>query len=335
MARKAKAKPVTFNLMLVGQGGRLQYEALLLLASLRHTNPDFAGRVIIAEPQKNHRWDNDPTIKNPGVRDMIEQLGGEIVPFTSETFGSGYPYGNKIEGLATLPKGEPFLFLDTDTLVTGDLSSVPFDFDRPTASLKREGTWPNIELYGPGYGEIWGSLYDKFGLDIAPTLDQSQPEEYWKRFLYFNAGFFYYRCPDEFGKTYLDYARAIRDDPPEALQCQELKPWLDQIALPLVLTSLGGGRDPKVSRMMDHEVSCHYRVFPLLYAREEDRVIALLEEVAAPNKLKKLLKEYDPIKRMVYQGRGQKVRALFDRENLPRREQMIRNRIKKAGLWMR
>ena len=34
----------------------------------------------------------------------------------------------------------------------------------------------------------------------------------------------------------------------------------------------------------------------------------------APNKIKKLLKEYEPIKRMVYQGRGHKVRALFDQE---------------------
>ena len=38
---------------------------------------------------------------------------------------------------------------------------------------------------------------------------------------------------------------------------------------------------------------------------------------------------------MVYQGRGEKVRALFDRDALPRREQMIRNQIKKAGFWMR
>ena len=38
---------------------------------------------------------------------------------------------------------------------------------------------------------------------------------------------------------------------------------------------------------------------------------------------------------MVYQGRGAKVRELFDQDNLPRREQVIRNRIKSNGLWMR
>ncbi|MEM9433804.1 MAG: hypothetical protein AAGA12_07775 [Pseudomonadota bacterium] len=335
MADTSNPAATPFNLMIVGQGGRLQYEAMLLLASLRHTNPGFAGQIFVAEPQNNHRWDRDPTISNTAIRAMIEELGGQIIGFENTVFGGGYPYGNKIEGMQVLPEGEPFLFLDTDTLITGDLASVTFDFDRPSASMKREGIWPKIELYGPGYSEIWGALYERFGLDMQPTLDLSQPDEYWQRYLYFNAGFFYYACPKKFGQRYLDYAREIRDDPPEALVCQELRPWLDQIALPLVIHSFGGGRDSHVSQKMDHEITCHYRLFPLLYAREADPVVALLHEVAAPNKLKKLLKEYEPIKRMVYQGRGQKVRDLFDREALPRREQMIRNQIKKAGLWMR
>lgn len=49
----------------------------------------------------------------------------------------------------------------------------------------------------------------------------------------------------------------------------------------------------------------------------------------------KALKAYNPIKRMVYQGRGEKVRALFDQNDLPRKEQAIRNRIKREGFWMR
>ena len=64
-------------------------------------------------------------------------------------------------------------------------------------------------------------------------------------------------------------------------------------------------------------------------------VIDTLEEVTAPNKIKKVLKGYDPIKRMVFQGRGAKVRALFDQDDMPRREQASRNRIKSNGFWMR
>ncbi|MEM6565928.1 MAG: hypothetical protein AAF665_15855, partial [Pseudomonadota bacterium] len=122
---------------------------------------------------------------------------------------------------------------------------------------------------------------------------------------------------------------------PEELCAQEIYPWLDQIALPLVIHGLGGGRDVLPPGYLDGTVSCHYRVFPLLYARESDQAVAVLEAVCAPNRIKKVLKSHEPIKRMVYQGRGAKVRALFDRENLPRREAKIRNRIKSEGFWMR
>lgn len=334
MTRNSR-NPQIFNVVIVAQQGRLAYEALLFAASLRHSCPDFKGRLLIAEPQPGPLWDGDPRIANDTLRDALVDLGAEFIPFESQHFGTAYPYGNKIEMLSALPAGEPFVFFDTDTLITGDLNDVPFDFDRPSASLRREGTWPEPQLYGPGYTGLWKSLYDKFDLDFASSLDLSQPDEYWRRYLYFNAGFFYYRCPREFGELFLRYALAVRDDPPVELCAQSFDPWLDQIVLPLVIHALGGGRDALHSGLLDGTVSCHYRFLPLLYARESDRAIKVLEAVAAPNRMKKLLKERDAIKRMVYQGRGAKVRALFDQDNLPRREQAIRNRIKSNGFWMR
>lgn len=334
MANK-QAPRQPFNIVIVGQSGRLQYEAVLFAASLRQCSPGFDGRLLVAVPQPGPRWDSDPAIRTAEVLAALDMLGAEIVPFENRAFGQSYPPGNKIEALMALPRGEPFVFFDTDTLITGDLMSVPFDFDRPGASLRREGSWPEPTLYGPGYGAIWKSLYDRFGLDFESSLDTSQPDEYWKRYLYFNAGYFFYSCPHAFGQRFLDYATSIRDDPPVELVGQSLDPWLDQVALPLVIHSLGGGRDALPEGMLDGAVSCHYRLFPLLYARESDHVVEVLETVAAPNKIKKVLKGYEPIKRMVFQGRGAKVRALFDREDLPRREQAIRNRIKSNGFWMR
>ena len=230
MARKP-AKRQTFNIAIVGQQGRLAYEALLFAASLRHTTPGFDGKLFVAEPQPGPLWPKDPRIKNDEVRAALADLGAEIIPFESRHFGNNYPYGNKIEMLSALPKGEPFIFFDTDTLITGDLMSVPFDFDRPTASLRREGTWPQPQIYGPGYTGLWKSLYDKFGLDFESSLDPEQPDEYWRRYLYFNAGFFFFRCPHEFGARLLEYALAIRDTPPVELCCQSFDPWLDQVAL--------------------------------------------------------------------------------------------------------
>ena len=336
MARKpAKKASDSFNVALIGQAGRLGYEALLFVASLRAKSPKFKGRVLIAEPRPGPLWPKDPRIGAEDVYTALHDLGAEIVPFQSVHFGHAYPYGNKIEMLSALPEGENFVFFDSDTLITGELADVPFDFAHPSASLRRTGTWPQLELYGPGYTEIWKSLYDAFDLDFDSSLDPGEPDEYWKRYLYFNAGYFFGSCPHAFGRKFLQYALHIRDTPPDALVCQSLDPWLDQVALPLVIHALGGGRDSAVHDHLDGPVSCHYRLLPLLYAREDAAVIATLEEIAAPNRLKKVLKGYDPIKRMVFQGRGAKVRALFDQNDMPRREQAIRNRIKSNGFWMR
>lgn len=331
-ARKPKSR--AFNVLAVVQQGRLEYEAVVLAASFRAQNQGFAGRLILAEPQPGPRWKSDPRISAP-VRKLLESLGAEIVPFENRQFGQSYPYGNKIEALAALPADVPFVFFDTDTIFTGPLADVAFDFDRPAASMRREGTWPEVPLYGPGYTGIWKSLYDRFGLEFDSSLDLSQPDEYWARYLYFNAGWFFYRDPAMFGQRFLDYAVTIRNDPTDALASQSLDPWLDQVALPLVIHSFGGGRPGPGLAGLDGTVSCHYRSFPLLYARESDRVVEVLEEVTAPNAVKKVLKDWEPIKKIVYQGKGAKVRAMFDRADLPRREAMIRNKIKAEGLWFR
>ncbi len=324
----------TFNILAVVQSGRLQYEALLLAASLKATNPDFAGKLYLAEPQPGKAWRQDPRVTDVAVRLALESLGAQFLPFDTTVFGQSYPHGNKIEAILALPEA-PFLFLDTDTLITGPLGSLDFDFARPSASMRREGSWPSVELYGPSLAEIWKSLYDKFGLKIDPTLDLSQPDGYWQRFMYFNAGWFFHQSPRTFGALFCNYAREIRDNRPDAMVVQEIYPWLDQIALPLVIHALGGGRPGPELAGLDGDVTCHYRTLPLLYARESDRVVEVLENVAAGKELRRILRDFEPIRVMVYQNRGKKVRALFDQQDLPRREQAIRTLIKKEGLWLR
>ncbi len=323
-----------FNVVIVAQAGRLEYEAVLFAASFAKACPNFAGRLFVAEPQPGPMWPSDPRVSAP-VRALLDQFGATLLPFESRHFGASYPHGNKIEALAALPEGEPFVFFDTDTLILSDLAAVPFPWNRPSASMKREGTWPEIELYGPGYNAIWGALHARFGLDFATSLDLRWPDEYWQRYLYFNAGWFFGPCPKAFGEHFLDISLSIRDDPPPELVCQKLDPWLDQIALPLVIHRLGGGRPGPELAGLDGDVSCHWRTLPLLYARESDRVVEVLEEIAAPNAVRKVVKAHEPIRRMVFQGKGHKARALFDRADLPRREQAIRSKLRAEGLWLR
>jgi len=325
----------TPNILIVSQAGRLSYEAILFALSLGVTSPDHAKRLYIAQPDKGPLWSDDPRVNDKDILSLYKDLGANLVTFQSKLFGESYPNGNKIEALKCLPKGQPFIFFDTDTLITGDLAQVPFNFDKPSASLRREGTWPTPELYGPGYHQIWGSLYAMFGMDVDSALDPTQPAEFWMRYPYYNAGWFYYRCPHEFGALYAKYAAAIRDTPPPELVCQPLYPWLDQIALPLVIHKLGGGPDALPSGYLDGQTSCHWRTLGLLYARESDGVIELLEALTAPNAVKKVLKQYEPFKQFIYQNKGAKARGLFDRNDLPLSETPIRKKLKNRGLWVR
>ena len=336
----AKAKTVApavssdFDIVIVGQAGRLQYEALLLAASLQANAPNFAGTLYVAEPQVSQLWPKDSTM--PGdIKTALEDLGAVILPFENQAFGVEYPYGNKIEALCAMPAGRNFLFLDTDTLIVGDLATLETDFTKPSASMRRTGTWPEEELYWPGYSATWKSLYDRYGLDFDSTLDTDQPDEYWQRYLYFNAGWITGHDAPTFGERWKEWALDVRDNRPEELVLQSLDPWLDQVTLPLVIHSFGGGRPGDDLAGLDGDLTCHYRMLPLLYARESDAVVAALENVTAPNKIKKWLKQYDPFKRMIYQKRGDKVRALFDQNDMPPRERQIRNTIKREGFWMR
>ncbi|MFB2532362.1 hypothetical protein ACEYYB_00225 [Paracoccus sp. p4-l81] len=341
--KPAKAKlagatpaPQPFDILIVAQSGRLEYEAMLFAASLRQSSPDFAGRLIVAEPQPEAGWAGHDTLIRPEVRSFLQDLGGEIRPFVQRAFSHAYPQANKITALSVLDADRPFVFFDTDTLVTGDLGAVPFDFTRPAASMRREATWPDPPLYGPDHHGIWKSLYDRFGLDIEATLDRSQPEDHWERFLYFNAGWFFGNDAPAFHRRFTDYATSIRDDTPDELASQSLWPWLDQIALPLVIASFGGGRPGPELDGLDGDVTCHYRLFPLLYARESDRAVAVLEQVATAQPARRILREFEPIRRLVLQGQGQKkIRPMFDRANLPRKERAIRNALKDKGLWLR
>ncbi|MEM8851932.1 MAG: hypothetical protein AAGE03_18090 [Pseudomonadota bacterium] len=329
---------MTFNILIIGQKGRLTHEATLFAATLRHNAPRWSGRLIVAEPQPNHRWPDDPRIPDGPQKTLLETLGAEIIPFENKHFGSYYPQGNKIEALAAMPNG-PFLFFDTDTVITDELADLKINFARPAASMNREGTWPEIEIYGPGYNDIWGALHARRGGRLADTLDLSWPDEHWRRYLYFNAGWFFGAGPQSFHKAFLDAALMIRDDPPDEIECQKLDPWLDQAALPLAIHELGGGRPGDkggvADGVFDGSHSFHYRFMPLMYATAPDHVITATEAAAQPNKIKKILKDYEPFKRFLFQNKGAKARALFDRDDLPRKEQAIRNRLKREGLWLR
>ncbi|MFH5774031.1 hypothetical protein ACHFJ0_07245 [Paracoccus sp. NGMCC 1.201697] len=327
--------PQRFNILIVAQHGRLAREASLFAASLRRNAPDWKGRLIVAEPRPEGAWAGMATLLDPNERKALEGFGAEILPFTARHFGAAYPHGNKIEALELLPAGEPFVFFDSDTIVTGRLDRVGFDFSRPSASMRRTGTWPEPPLYGPDFNAIWKSLYDRFGLEFAGSLDLDHHDNHWERYLYFNAGWFFGPDPQEFGRRFLEWSQQVRDAPGEALACQSLDPWLDQVVLPLVIHSLGGGRPGPALAGLDGDVTCHYRNLSLLYAREAEDTVALVEELIADPMIAPLFAQDDAANRLVRDGEGRGViRPMFP-QAADQPEQPIRHQLKRAGLWFR
>lgn len=336
-ARNAGRAPTApeFDILIVAQGGGIDREAAFLAASLRLNAPGFRGRLIVAEPQPGGAWAGTDPRMSPLARKALTALGAEIRPLHARSFGRSYPHGNKIEALALLDPGRPFLFLDSDTLITGDLDAVAFDFARPSASMRREGTWPAPPPYHHDYDSIWRSLYDRFGLDMGGSLDLSQPPDHWERFLYFNAGWFFGADPAQFHRRFHDWAVAVRADPGEALACQSLDPWLDQVVLPLVIHSLGGGRPGPELAGLDGDVTWHWRNPALLYALAPEPALATFETIAALPEIAPLLAGWDAARHLLDDPQARAHARSIGTAHPPQApERILRKQLKRAGLWL-
>lgn len=331
----AAAGAADFNILILGQNGRLAKEAVLFAASLRRNSPGFRGRLIVAEPQPEGAWEGEDTLIPDAERAYLQACGAEILPFVATHFGKAYPYGNKIEAMALLPAQQPFIFFDSDTLILSPLDAMQIDFSRPSASMRREGTWPKPPLYGPDYADIWGALYQRFGLDMDSTLDLNFGPSDWRRYLYFNAGWYLGDDPATFGARFVDWAAELRADPGPVLACQTLDPWLDQVILPLVVHSLGGGRPGPELDGLDGDVSSHYRSFSLMYARQPDAVLTAFEALAADPEIAAIFAEDEGFQQVYLAGRGQsEIRPLFA-HGLYRTEQPYRAALRWRKLWFR
>ena len=307
---------------------------ILFLASLRANSPKFEGRVFIAEPRPNQAWTMNPMIRSQHTRDLIAELGAEFIAFDNKIFGESYPYGNKIECLTAIPNDKPFLFFDSDTLILDELCDVPFDFSRPTASLRRTATWP--QPLGPGhhYADIWKDCYDICGVDYTSSLDEQFSAQDWRRYLYFNASFFFYESPTKFGALPRvcpkDQKQHAPSDHPTIF-----RPLAGPSGFAHGYSQLWGGRHTLARGWLDAKTSCHYRRIPLLYAREDDRVITTLERLANQAHIRARLSQHPAFQRMIYQKQGRRLRGMIDRSHQPTSEVALCNKLKAFGYWIR
>jgi hypothetical protein len=228
-------------------------------------------------------WQTDPRISDLDLIDAFHKYGCAIKIFENADFGSNYPHSNKFYAMLSLPGSEPFVFLDSDVILTGPLHPERLDFARP-ALRPAESTWPRHDRRGRGsgdprtIGEVWRSLYEFFDLDPSPYFDSDRGENRHQCFPYYNAGFIYYTGPEPLAGAMLEMAKRLWTERPPALGSQPLTPWLDQIVLPLALARLGVPRSANTIHPVAKSAYHYHLPCFLLIRRPAIRIFAELSK---------------------------------------------------------
>lgn len=209
------------SVVFVAHGGEIESKAALLGASLRAVMGERV-RMIAAIATPTALWGE---ISDASYR-LYDHLGIELQEITNP-FGPSYPIGNKLAALALGSNQGHTLFLDSDMLCLGmpDLNWLR-QFE---AALKPA----DVALIPTGL-DYWRPLYELAGLQPPESrVLTSCTDEL--MLPYYNAGFIWLRGAAEFAKHWLRMAELIARDP----NIEHKWPWLDQLALPLALQSLG------------------------------------------------------------------------------------------------
>jgi hypothetical protein len=167
--KRTEAAP--FNVVVVAQDGRLQYEAALFCASFRAAMPDCPGRLL--DGRAAARAEMGPRSPHLG-RGRARAAGGargRDPALRDATISASLPLWQQDRAAAGPARGRALRLLRQRHADHRRPGRGALRFRPPFGLARREGTWPRIELYGPGYTAIWKSLYDRFGLDFESSLD--------------------------------------------------------------------------------------------------------------------------------------------------------------------
>jgi hypothetical protein len=275
------------NVVIVAQQGRIGYQALLCAASIRAFQAANAVRVFVGVPKNSRRWENNPEITDADLIAAFKRYDCEITPFDNTDFGSDYPHANKFYAIGSLPPDEPFLFLDSDSVVVSPIRPRHLNLSEP--ALKSGGpSWPVKADDGRSVGEVWRSLYEFFDIDPAPWRDPELGDDEHRVYPYYNAGIVYYEQAGRFADLWLEMAKRVWLKRPLAIVNQPIKPWLDQIVLPILLAKLGvpAGRDPDPI----HKAVVHYH-FPFYLQVRHTKAIELFDTLSKEEALTSVLRK--------------------------------------------
>jgi len=322
-----------FNICIVAQRGRLEYDALLFMKTFRRFNSNNGIEVYICTPVDSPLWESNPDIRGGTVAAALEDLGAHVVPFRSERFGSKYPISNKLFALAALPAGAPFVFFDTDHVIRGDLGEVRLDFNRPTGSVEVP-RWPRPQPDGFSRAQIWQAVYDLFDLSTSGWFRPGKGTERPRRFPYFNGGCFYYRCPAVFLNLYRHVLYRIVDSRIPELEGQRLFPWADQIALPVVYRFLNGDPGEYDEDFCFTGHALHYFSKPRLFMPNFKPFLDIVREAVQDPAHKKLFEGSASIDYYLLRDGGDVIEDIL-RERPGIKLVELRKTLAKRGQWVK
>ncbi len=267
-----------FNIYFIAQNGRLEFEALLLVLSLRKCSDLKDVKVFACTPINSDLWKTDPDMRNSRIGGILKDLDVQVVPFENERFGISYPHSNKMYALSALPSDEPFVFFDTDHVFFGDVTQTNADFSAPTARFAAK-SWPRGQGSARRRAEIWNALYAKFGLDTDGWYRAECDVNDAMHYPYFNGGCFFHDNAGQFFELYRRFMHDLHQAPPKELQGLSLFPNLDQICLPLVLNAVGGKSTLLRGDFCFAQVGSHYFELPKLFQSYNAEALKVAREV--------------------------------------------------------
>lgn len=320
------------NAFIISQNGHLEYEALLFVKSFLRFNSNNNVQLFVCTPRNSPIWKNDPNTINSEISDTIRDLGVKVVEFENRDFGSRYPHSNKIYAMEVLPEGEPFIFFDTDILIHGRLNPRKIDFSR-MVGRQASSTWPQ-KLDGKySIEQIWGSLYDRFGLETDGWYRKGEAADSRTRYPYFNAGIIYHSCPRVFSRLFIEYMLEIDRSRPVETKGQKMFPWLDQVVLPLVMNKLGASNS--IGRRNHPITDCayHYHSLASLFFRPYRPMLKLAKELTAEPDVHDLFMKFHPARELLHGESYDKLVGLTDAKAISRPE--LKKYLRAEGYWLR
>lgn len=198
------------------QQGELEIASMLLAASLKE-NLKCDYELVAAIPQPELRWGKISATSEK----LIKQLGVRKV-FIENKINLNYPIGNKVSCFGIETDADKIIFLDSDILCVSQFDPEKHFINSLNAKPADLATFRN-----------WKPVYDLFDFDLPKERVISTTTNE-KMYPYFNAGMIAIDNIKEFSQQWIECCKKID----KSGNILNNRPWLDQIALPIVLKKL-------------------------------------------------------------------------------------------------